>query len=67
VAAVFALQSWSSDPSLGGLQAILQRVWFSSGRIHDNYLTKVLHAVTRFQAANGLPQTGVVDEATWSR
>jgi lipoprotein-anchoring transpeptidase ErfK/SrfK len=46
-------------------QILLARSHFSPGEINAKFGPIAMKAVTAFQAARGLPQTGSVDAATW--
>lgn len=48
-------------------QALLARAHFSPGVIDGEPGENMANAVLAFEAANGLPQDGILDEAVWAR
>ncbi len=47
-------------------QVLLERAHFSPGEIDARYGSNLRRAVSGFQAANGLSESGTVDAATWA-
>jgi len=61
------LRGGSQGAVVRELQAALQLLGFYAGPIDGLYAEATIVAVSRFQAAAGLPMSGIVDRATWNR
>lgn len=64
--AVKRIAAGSIGPAVLRAQILLDRAHFSSGEIDGSYGTNLRRAIEGYQAANGLPVTGVVDAGTWT-
>jgi peptidoglycan hydrolase-like protein with peptidoglycan-binding domain len=64
--ATIAIRKGARGAMVAQLQTMLNATGFSVGRADGIFGLKTQSAVSRFQASRSLPQTGLVDAATWA-